>query len=788
MAAKFQKWVALCLFSLFISSIPLSSSQCNSPQNIQTFYPFPPPPTPPSPSEPPTLPPTPPLPPPPSPPPQHRKSFSKEVVTKAVAITTASTLVLAWLFFLLMRYSRRRRENGKNTSSNPYRDDRVVPRDEFVRFDGNISRVIVDENGLDAIYWKRLEEGNIINNFDTEVLNDSSEDEKWMISRCDRSEKSEPTIKEISLLRGKSSTSRSDGIVLNAMEKEDSPIQPPPPPPPLPTPVLTTPKTQSLAPPQPPRPLPTPLLAIPKTQSPAPPPPSHRALSLASSSTSPPPPPKVLPSDNKRGESSSKEGMIGDGSDQVKLRPLHRDKVNPNVDHSMVLHKVDGGSFRFDGDLMEALFGTVATNRKSPRININSLSPRSERSNPTSQIVVLDARKSQNIAIVLRSLAISRKDIIDALSEAEGLNADTLEKLTTIAPTDEEESKILAFDGEPSRLADAESFLYHLLRTVPSAFACFNAMLFRSNYDSETLYIKETLQTLESGCKELRTRGLFLKLLETILKAGNRMNAGTSRGHAQAFNLTSLRKLSDVKSADGKTTLLHFVVEEVVRAEGKRCITNRNRSLSHTSSRSSNHSGQNSDSLILEDDREREYLMFGLPVLGGLSDEFGNVKKAATIDHDTFAKTCPALTARVAEIRKLLTRCGNAEGGGFVREMKSFLDAAEEEIIAVSEEQTRVMELVKRTTEYYQPGASKDKKKHPFQLFVIVKDFLGMVDQVCIGIAKNLQKRKNSITNVGSSSPKSPTRKISVRFPILPANFLSDESNSNSSESDDDDF
>ncbi|KAL7240951.1 hypothetical protein ACSBR2_006559 [Camellia fascicularis] len=769
MAAKFQKWVVLFLFSLFISSIPLSSSQSSSPQNIQTFHPFPPPPTPPSPSEPPTLPPTLPPPPPPSPPPQHTKSFSKEVVTKAVAITTASTLVLVWLFFLLRRYSRRRRENGKNTSSNPYRDDRVVPRDEFVRFDGNISRVIVDENGLDAIYWKRLEEGNIINNFDTQVLNDSSKDEKWMISRCDRSEKSEPTIEEISLLRGKSSTSRSDGIVLNAMEKEDLPIQPPPPPPPTP---------------------PTPLLAIPKTQSPAPPPPSHKALSLASSSTSPspPPPPKVLPSDNQRGESSSKEGMIGDGGDQVKLKPLHRDKVNPNVDHSMVWHKVDGGSFRFDGDLTEALFGTVATNRKSPRSNINSLSPRSERSNPTSQIVILDARKSQNIAIVLRSLAISRKDIIDALSEGEGLNADTLEKLTTIAPTDEEESKILAFDGEPSRLADAESFLYHLLRTVPSAFACFNAMLFRSNYDSETLYIKETLQTLESGCKELRTRGLFLKLLETILKAGNRMNAGTSRGHAQAFNLTSLRKLSDVKSADGKTTLLHFVVEEVVRAEGKRCITNRNRSLSHTSSRSSNHSGQNSDSSILEDDREREYIMFGLPVLGGLSDEFGNVKKAATIDHNTFAKTCSALTARVAEIRKLLTRSGNAEGGGFVREMKSFLDAAEEEIMAVSEGQTRVMELVRRTTEYYQPGASKDKKKHPFQLFVIVKDFLGMVDQVCIGIAKNLQKRKNSITNVGSSSPKSPTRKISVRFPILPANFLSDESNSNSSESDDDDF
>ena len=63
-----------------------------------------------------------------------------------------------------------------------------------------------------------------------------------------------------------------------------------------------------------------------------------------------------------------------------------------------------------------------------------------------------------------------------------------------------------------------------------------------------------------------------MKLLEAILKARNRMNAGTARGNAHACNLTALLKLSvsDVKSVDGKTTLLNFVVEEVVRPEGKR--------------------------------------------------------------------------------------------------------------------------------------------------------------------------------------------------------------------------
>ncbi|XLQ99933.1 hypothetical protein S83_066132 [Arachis hypogaea] len=65
----------------------------------------------------------------------------------------------------------------------------------------------------------------------------------------------------------------------------------------------------------------------------------------------------------------------------------------------------------------------------------------------------------------------------------------------------------------------------------------------------------------------MRTSGLLLKFLKAILKAGNRMNAGTSRGNAQGFNLSALRKLPDVKSIDRKTSLLHFIVEQVAQKE-----------------------------------------------------------------------------------------------------------------------------------------------------------------------------------------------------------------------------
>lgn len=441
---------------------------------------------------------------------------------------------------------------------------------------------------------------------------------------------------------------------------------------------------------------------------------------------------------------------------------------------------------RFDDEQIENLFGYSTINRRLYERSKIPMSSGSSNAAPTAQLFILEPRKSQNTAIVLRSLAISRKEIIAALLDGQGLSIDILEKLAKMSPSQEEVNKILQFNGNPARLGDAESFLFSILKAVPSAFTRVNAMLFRSNYDSEILHLKESLQALEMGCKELRTRGLFLKLLEAILKAGNKMNAGTSRGNAQGFNLSALRKLSDVKSTDGKTTLLHFVVEQVIRSEGRRSELNGNHSLGRTYSQSTKTGDSNSESSTPKE-RDNEYLKQGLPALEGLSNEFTNVKKAARIEHDTFINICSSLASRVAEIRQLVSRCASSERGGFLKEMKGFLEECEEELELVREEQKRTMELVKRTTEYYQAGGSKGKWGHPLQLFVIVKEFLDMVDRVCADISRNLRK-KNGTTSVASSPPLSPPRTSPVKFGNLPKQFMSDiraAAYSSESESDD---
>ncbi|XP_019170873.1 PREDICTED: formin-like protein 8 [Ipomoea nil] len=731
----------ILIFIIIIVS-PLSLSQSISPQNIQTFYPFflpplqppriptrrrvfqpPPPPPPPPDAE--ALPPPPPLllPQPPSTP-------SRKAVGTAIGVTAASTVVLSALFFfLVLWYLRSRREKGGGGAisaaavaaaadgggGESNENKPAGTGDEFLRFEGNLKAVIVDEDGLDVLYWRKLEGGEGKESFDRQLFSniesDRKDDDKRMIARGGGRKKPGPPVQEIPLLRGKSSTSQHP-VWAEAENQETDSIPPPP---------LS-------------------VQAIPKTPSP------------------PPSPPKP---DTLASSSSSEHGVSGnEEEEEEKLNPLHLD----NVDHSsMDWNKIQDGSYKFDGDLMEALFGTVATNRKSPRTDSTSASTPREIAGPPSQIFILETKKSQEFAAVIKSLDATRKEIMNVLDKGVGLDTKTLEKLSRLAITEAEESDILGFEGPPTRLADAESFLFFILKPFPSAFHRFNAMFLRSRFGSEIIHVKADLQTLESACNELRNSRLFVKLLEAILKAWNRMNVeGSSRGNGHGFKLSALRKLVGVKSGDGKITVLQFVVQELIRAEGKRCVYTRDSRII------SNVAGGG------DDDREKEYMTLGLPVVGGLSSELSGVKKAAGIDYDSLSAAHSALSSKASEIGNLAAQCGD-DGGGFAAGMRRFLGAAEEEMEAIREEEARVMEMVKKTTEYYQRGSSNDRTWRPLQVFIIVKDFLGMIDEACVEIARNLQRKRPA----GSSSSSSlPSR--TVRFPKLPADFLSEEGDSSS--------
>ncbi|KAG5092755.1 hypothetical protein JHK82_051533 [Glycine max] len=395
-----------------------------------------------------------------------------------------------------------------------------------------------------------------------------------------------------------------------------------------------------------------------------------------------------------------------------KLKPLHWDKVRTTSDREMVWDQMKSSSFKLNEKMIETLFVVNTSNPKPKDATTNSVFPL-----PNQEERILDPKKSQNISILLKALNVTIEEVCEALLEGstDTLGTELLESLLRMAPSKEEERKLKEHkDDSPTKLGLAEFFLKAVL-DVPFAFKRIEAMLYIANFESEVEYLRTSFQTLEAACEELRHCRMFLKLLEAVLKTGNRMNVGTNRGDAEAFKLDTLLKLADVKGADGKTTLLHFVVQEIIRTEGAR--------LSRTN--------QTPSSTLSEDAKCRR---LGLQFVSSLSSELANVKKAAAMDSEVLNSDVLKLSKGIASIAEVVqlnqTMASDESSQKFTESMNKFIRMAEEEIPKIQAQESVTSTLVKEITEYFHGNLTKEEA-HPFRIFLVVRDFLAVLDRVC---------------------------------------------------------
>ena len=242
---------------------------------------------------------------------------------------------------------------------------------------------------------------------------------------------------------------------------------------------------------------------------------------------------------------------------------------------------------------------------------------------------------------------------------------------------------------------------------------------------------------LQIACDELKKSRLFLKILEAVLKTGNRMNDGTYRGGAQAFKLDTLLKLADVKGKDGKTTLLHFVVQEIIRTEGMKTLRAAQENCSISSMKSDD---------FVEDptyDSTEHYQCLGLQVVSGISSELGNVKKAALVDGDGLKSSVSRLGQSLTKIKKFLeNEMENPEGdSGFYEALVSFVEHSEGEATWLVEEEQRISGLVRKTADYFHGNAGREEG---LRLFIVVREFLVLLDKICAETKQSYAKREKS--------------------------------------------
>ncbi|BAF21830.1 formin-like protein 11 precursor [Oryza sativa Japonica Group] len=499
---------------------------------------------------------------------------------------------------------------------------------------------------------------------------------------------------------------------------ESTPMQPPVMPPPIPK-LLSPPAPQAPMPPLKASPVPPPEPSPPPAPKAAPPPPPPK-----STGPGPPrPPPPAMPGSSKTRpppplKPGAKVGAVENSNEaKTKLKPFFWDKVTANPARSMVWDHLKSGSFQFNEQLMENLFGYNSTDKSSD--TKKDLSSK----DATQLIRILDPKKAQNLAISLRALGVSPQEVCSAVKEGSELPSDLIQTLIRWSPSNDEELRLRLYSGELFQLGPAEQFL-RVIIDIPYIFQRLDALLFMANLPEEASNVKQSFATLEVACQELRNSRLFMKLLEAVLKTGNRMNVGTFRGGAQAFRLDTLLKLSDVKGTDGKTTLLHFVVQEIIRSEGVRAERAAKEQNSGVSSVKTDDLGDKSEQT------EDGYKQLGLKVISSLGDELQDVRKAAILDADQLTMSVASLGHKLMKTNEFLNMDMKSldEDSGFHRKLTHFVQQSQTDITFLLEEEKKMRLLVKDTVDYFHGSAGKDEG---LRLFVIVRDFLAMLDKVC---------------------------------------------------------
>ena len=179
---------------------------------------------------------------------------------------------------------------------------------------------------------------------------------------------------------------------------------------------------------------------------------------------------------------------------------------------------------------------------------------------------LIELKRSHNISIELSGLKLPFGKIKQALLDMDdsGFSLEQLQVLRRATPTDQEIVKLKAYAGDIALLGSVERYFLEV-SPIPRLESRIDALMFKKTFVSSIGKLKEDLGTLKDASNQVLNSKSLKLLLEGVLTVGNYLNTGTARGAACGFKIESLLKLKDIKGKDRKTSLLHFIVTQVIR-------------------------------------------------------------------------------------------------------------------------------------------------------------------------------------------------------------------------------
>uniref|UniRef100_A0A8C9SV95 Diaphanous-related formin 3 n=1 Tax=Scleropages formosus TaxID=113540 RepID=A0A8C9SV95_SCLFO len=178
------------------------------------------------------------------------------------------------------------------------------------------------------------------------------------------------------------------------------------------------------------------------------------------------------------------------------------------------------------------------------------------------ELKVLDSKIAQNLSIFLGSFRMPYEEIKRMVLEVdeEQLTEPLIQNLVKHLPEQEQLNALAKYKSDYANLSEPEQFGV-VISSVKRLRPRLNSILFKLQFEEQVNNIRPGIMAVNVACEEIRKSRSFSKVLELVLLIGNYMNAGSRNAQSYGFELGSLCKLKDTKSADQTTTLLHFLAE-----------------------------------------------------------------------------------------------------------------------------------------------------------------------------------------------------------------------------------
>ncbi|XP_044001338.1 uncharacterized protein LOC122847607 isoform X1 [Aphidius gifuensis] len=184
------------------------------------------------------------------------------------------------------------------------------------------------------------------------------------------------------------------------------------------------------------------------------------------------------------------------------------------------------------------------------------------------EIALLDGKRSLNVNIFLKQFRSSNENIIQLIRDGghDDIGAEKLRGLLKILPEVDELEMLKTFDGDKTKLGNAEKFFLQLIQ-VPNYKLRIECMLLKEEFSANMSYLEPSINSMILAGEDLMTNKPLQEVLYMVLVAGNFLNSGGYAGNAAGVKLSSLQKLTEIRANKPGMNLIHFVA---LQAEKKR--------------------------------------------------------------------------------------------------------------------------------------------------------------------------------------------------------------------------